>query len=293
MNKFLLRNKMPPMLQGKIAIVTGGARGIGFAIAKELIRNGAKVIICSRTKSDLQKALGILNKKKGIAFGIICDVSRLSDCNKLIKFTLGRSNKIDILINNAGVYGPIGPFEKLNLREWKKAFDINLMGMVYLSHLVIPIMEKNGGGKIINLCGAGVGGSRTMPRFSAYFTSKSAIASFSEVLADELQEKNIQVNSISPGAVNTYLNDYLIKQGAKKAGKQMYEVALKQKKEGGTSPELAAQLIAYLASDLSGHITGRLLSAKWNPPDKLKNIKLTQNFYKLRRIDQELYYEKQ
>ncbi len=293
MNEFLLRNKMSPMLEGKVAIVTGGARGIGFSIAKELIMNGAKVVICSRTKSDLHKALGIFNLKKGVAFGIICDVSKSSECKKLIKFTLRKLNRIDILINNAGVYGPIGLFEKVNLREWKKAFEINLMGMVNLSQLVIPIMQKKGGGKIINLCGAGVGGSKTMPHFSAYFTSKAAIASFSEVLADELQEKNIQVNSISPGAVNTYLNDYLIKQGVKKAGKHMYEVALKQKKEGGMSPELAAQLVAFLSSDLSGHITGRLLSAKWNPPNKLKAVKLTQNLYKLRRIDQELYYEKQ
>lgn len=281
-----------PSVFNKCAIITGGSRGIGLSISQELIRQNTKIVICSRTKSDLQNALVVLNKKRRVAFGIVCDVSRLSDCRKLIKFTLSKLNKIDILINNAGVYGPIGPFEKLDLKEWKKAFEINLMGAVYLSSLVIPIMKKNGGGKIINLCGAGVGGSRTMPRFSAYFTSKSTIASFSEVLADELQKENIQVNSISPGAVNTYLNDYLIKQGVRKVGKQMYEQALKQKREGGTQPELAAQLICYLALDKSNSISGRLLSAKWNPPNKLKNIKLTQNLYKLRRIDQEFYYEK-
>lgn len=277
---------------GKCAIVTGGARGIGFAIAQELTKQGVKVVICSRTKKEVQKALLKLNEKNNSTFGIRCDVSDFNDCKKLIKFAQKKLKKINILVNNAGVYGPIGPFEKLNLREWKKAFGINLMGMVNLSQLVIPIMQKNGGGKIINLCGAGVGGAKSMPRFSAYFTSKAAIASFSEVLADELQEKNIQVNSISPGAVNTYLNDYLIKQGVKKAGKHMYEMALKQKKEGGMSPELAAQLVVFLSSDLSDHITGRLLSAKWNPPEKLKTVKLTQNLYKLRRIDQELYYEK-
>ena len=133
-----------------------------------------------------------------------------------------------------------------------------------------------------------------MPRFTSYFTSKFALAGFSEVLADELSEKNIQVNSISPGAVNTFLNKYLIKQGPKKSGREMYEQALKQKKEGGTPPQIAANLVAYLASDEANHISGRLLSAKWNPPEKLKRIKgFTRNLFRLRRVDQELFYEKE
>lgn len=279
------------MLSKKNAVITGGARGIGFAIAQELVSLEAKVVICSRTKPELQKALLDLNQKGKVAYGIVCDVSKLSDCKKLIKFAQNKLKKIHILINNAGIYGPIGPFEKINLKDWQKALQINLMGMVYCSYLVVPLMEKNGGGKIINLCGAGVGG-KSLPQFSSYFTSKFAVAGFSEVLADELKEKNIQVNSISPGAVNTYLNEYLIKQGSQKSGKEMYEQALIQKSTGGTPPQLAAQLVVYLASDNSNHISGRLLSAKWNPPKDLEKVKLGNNLYKLRRIDQELYYEK-
>ena len=281
------------MLSNKAVLITGGARGIGFEIAKKLTAQGAKVVICSRTRSDLQEALKQLNKKEKVAFGIICDVSTLDDCRKLIKFSRSKLKKIDILVNNAGIYGPIGPFEKVNLKDWQKALQINLMGMVYCSYLVIPSMEKNGGGKIINLCGAGVGG-KSLPRFTAYFTSKFAVAGFSEVLADELKEKNIQVNSISPGAVNTYLNEYLIKQGPNKSGSVMYEQALNQKKTGGIHPKVAAELVAYLASDNSNHISGRLLSAKWNPPESLKEVKkFTGNLFKLRRIDQELFYEKE
>ncbi len=287
------------MLSNKVALITGGARGIGFAIAKELVNQGAIVIICSRTKSEIQKALSALNKKNVVAYGISCDVSKFTDCKKLIKFAQIKLKKIDILVNNAGIYGPIGPFQNLSLNNWNKAFEINFMGIVYLSHLVIPLMEKGGGGKIINLCGAGVGGSKTMPNFSAYFTSKFAVAGFSEVLADELKEKNIQVNAISPGSVNTYLNDYLIKQGPKKSGKEIYQNAIKQKKLGGMPPELAAKLVVYLSSTQSNHITGRLLSAKWNPPAKLRKNeqssstnKLSNNLYKLRRVDQEFIYEK-
>ncbi len=280
------------MLFNKTALITGGARGIGLTIAKELTTQRVKVVICSRTKTDLNNALKILNQKKRVAHGIICDVSKLSSCQRLIKFTRSKLKRIDILVNNAGVYGPIGSLEDINTREFLRTIEINLMGMVYCSNLVIPLMKKQGGGKIINMCGAGVGGSKTMPRFAAYFTSKFAIAGFSEVLAAELQEKNIQVNSISPGAVNTYLNEYLIKQGPKITGNEIYEAAIRRQTEGGTAPELTAKLIAYLCSSKSNHISGRLLSSKWNPPEQLKKIKrFGNNLFKLRRIDQDLYYE--
>lgn len=285
-------NVMFPNLKGKSAIVTGGARGIGFVIAKELISQGAKVVICSRTKSELKNALVLLNKNEKIAFGKVCDVSKLSECKKLIKFAQKKLEKIDILVNNAGIYGPIDPLEKIDLKLWRKALEINLIGMVYLTSLIIPIMKKAAGGKIINLSGGGVGSSNVKPRISAYFTSKIAVAGFSEMIAEELKDHDIQVNSISPGAVNTYLNEYLLKMGPKKAGKEFYEQSLKQKKEGGTPPELAAQLVAFLSSDEANYISGRLLSAKWDNPERLKGKKLSQNLYKLRRIDNNLYYEK-
>lgn len=279
------------MLLNKNAIVTGGARGIGFAIAQELVNQGAKVVICSRTKGELHKALLNLNQNGKMAYGITCDVSKLSDCKRLIKFAQNKLTKINILVNNAGIYGPIGPFEKVDLKQWQKAIQINFLGMVYCSYLVIPLMEKNKSGKIINLCGAGVG-ANSLPRFSAYFISKFAVAGFTEVLADELQGKDIQVNCISPGGVNTYLNEYLLKQGRRKSGKKMYEQALKQKRTGGTPPQLSAKLIAYLSSDESDHLSGRLLSAKWNPIQDLKKIKPNNNLYKLRRVDGKLFYEK-
>lgn len=280
------------MLANKTAIITGGARGIGFAIASELVNQGVKVVICSRTKNELQNALKELNKKNRVAFGKVSDVSKLSDCQKLIAFAQNKLKKIDILVNNAGIYGPIDSFEKININDFKKTIEINLMGMVYCSYFVIPFMKKNGNGKIINLCGAGVGGS-TLPKFAAYFTSKFAVAGFTEVLSDELKEKNIQVNAISPGPVNTYLNKYLIDQGPKKSGKEIYNNAILQQKDGGTSPELAAELVAYLISPQANHITGRLLSAKWNTPEKLKTTKkFSNNLYKLRKINGEQFYEK-
>lgn len=277
----------------KTAIVTGGSRGIGLAIVQGLISQGAKIVICSRTKSELEKALKNLNSKDLVAFGLICDISKISDCKKLITFAQKKLGRIDILINNAGIYGPVGPLEKIDLKDFEKTIKVNLLGAVYCSALVIPLMEENRGGRIINICGAGVGGLQSLPRFAAYFTSKSAIASFSEVLAEECGDKNIQVNAVSPGAVNTYFNDYLIKVGKEKAGKKMYEAALKLKKEGGFSSTLVAKLIVFLCSKDSDHITGRLISAKWDHYEDLKNKKLSNNLYRLRRIDQNFFYEKE
>src|SRR3989344_2715949 len=99
------------LLNDKNIIITGGARGIGFSIAQELVKNGAKVVICSRTKSDLQKALLILNQKDKVAYGIVADVSKFKDSERLIKFAKSKLGGVDILVNNAGIFGPVGLLE--------------------------------------------------------------------------------------------------------------------------------------------------------------------------------------
>lgn len=281
------------MLSGKKAIVTGGARGIGLAITKEFIKNGVTVVICSRTPKELKNAVKELNAAKRNVYDIVADVSDKSHCNKLVDFSNHVLGGIDILVNNAGIYGPIGPLEENSFDLWSKTIQINLLGTVYLSKAVIPIMKKFGRGKIINLCGSGVGGPKSLPRFSAYFSSKIAVSGFTESLAAELKSYNIQVNCVSPGGVYTKLTDYLISTGSKKAGQEIYDEALKQKRSGGINPELVAELVAFLSSDKSDHITGRFLSAKWDDIEKLsKKDKLSANIYRLRRIDDILFYEK-
>lgn len=281
------------MLSGKKAIVTGGARGIGLAIATELINQGATIVICSRTATQLKEASAKLNTIKKNVYEFVADVSDKNSCKELIEYSHKALGNIDILINNAGIYGPIGKLEENDLYLWSKTIQVNLLGAVYLSHLVIPIMKKNGRGKIISVAGSGVGGSKALPRFSAYFTSKTAIVGFTETLAEELKADNIQVNCVSPGGVNTYLTDFLISQGPQKTGKEMYGNAMEQKKSGGTPPELVAELVAFLSSEKANHITGRFLSAKWDKIEKLtKDVKLSANIYRLRRIDDFLFYEK-
>jgi NAD(P)-dependent dehydrogenase (short-subunit alcohol dehydrogenase family) len=154
-------------------------------------------------------------------------------------------------------------------------------------------MKKQGEGKIINLAGAGVGGTRPLARFTAYYTSKMAVTGFTEVIAEEVKEHNIQVNCISPGGVNTYFTDLLLKNGMEKAGKEMFEQAKKQKESGGDSPDLAAQMVMFLASKESTHISGKIISVKWDKIEDLKNINYVKNnLYNLRRIDNIKFYEK-
>lgn len=280
------------MLKGKTAIVTGGTKGIGFAIAKELASNNATVVICSRTKSELSQAVKELSKIKK-SYGVICDVSQFNDCKKLIRFAVSKTKRIDILINNAGIYGPAGLLETNDPEDWQRVLAVNVLGTVYCTKLVLPFMKKRKSGKIINLAGAGVGGTRSLPRFSGYYISKAAIAALTENLGAELEPFSIQVNAIAPGGVASDLNMNLLKLDRSVLGKDMHSMLMELRKTGGTPPDLAAKLVAFLCFAKANHITGRLLSAKWDSLEKLgRKRSFTNNSFRLRRIDNNMFLEK-
>lgn len=275
------------MLQDKTAIVTGGSRGIGFAIAQKLTSLGTRVVICSRTEKELR---GAVEKLGGL--GVVADVSRFEDCQKLIDYAIAQTGRIDILVNNAGVFGPVGLLETNGYEEWEKALGINILGQVYCSKLAIPYMKKQGGGRIINLLGAGVGGTNAIPHFTAYYTTKTAVAGFTECLAEELLQDNIQVNAISPGAVASDLTLSLLNLPKENVGQAMYETSEKLKSGESTSPELAANLVGFLAGPEADGITGRLISAKWDDYKSWSEKKPnSNNLYRLRRIDNKMFLE--
>ena len=252
------------ILSGKSAIVTGGTRNIGRAITEALLKAGAVVMVCARKEDELNKMIAEVDPTGTKMKGVV-----------------------------AGIYGPIGLIEENDTAFWKQAFDVNLFGTVHCTQLVLPHMKKQKSGKIINLAGAGVGGKRPLPRFTAYFASKAAVVALTEAVAAEVAEDNIQVNCISPGAVNSYFTDFLLEQGKDKAGDVMYQQALKTKEEGGDPPELAGETAVFLASQESNHITGKMLSAKWDKKeDLIKQNPLKDNLYNLRRIDDVMFYEK-
>jgi len=279
-------------MKKKIAIVTGGARGIGAAIAQRIAGENYHVVICSRSQQEIDDFIKTMSRLKLQLSGLVTDISKFGQCQRLFNFIQGLNGELEILVNNAGIYGPIGKLEENSYLEWEDTIRINLLGTVYCTQLAIPIMQKRKSGKIINICGGGVGGKDPLARFSAYYTSKTAIAGFTEVTAAELAEYNIQVNCIAPGAVNSRFTVYLISQGRNKAGDEMYTKAIKQKKTGGDSPELAARLVSFLISNKANHISGCLLSAKWDKKGELSDSRtFTPNLYKLRRSDNRNFWD--
>lgn len=281
------------MLEEKTVIITGGTRGIGRAILEEYMREGAMILFCSRHKEDVSELCLELDPSGERLFGMECDVSDYKNSNNLIEEGIRLFGKIDVLINNAGIYGPIGPLETNKPEEWLGAIRVNLLSAVYTSQAVISHMKKEKSGKIINLAGAGVGGSNPLARFSSYYASKGAIVAFTEVLASEVRDNNIQVNCISPGIVVTHLTEHLLKQDKELVGKEFYEKNVASKELGGDSPELAAKLAVFLGGNDSNHITGKQISAKWDDIGQMKKTNpLPENLYNLRRIDNVFFYGK-
>jgi 3-oxoacyl-[acyl-carrier protein] reductase len=278
-------------LKDKIIILTGGGRGIGQCVALKCAKEGATIVLLSRTMSELQNSLNYIQPFSPTSIANKVDVSvpaELSNCYHELR---ERFSRIDVLINNAGVQAPIGLFHQNDFNLWTKNIEINLFGTANLCHLVLPQMILQGKGKIINMSGGGATGTR--PNFSAYAVAKTAVVRLTENLADEYRSFNIDVNAVSPGAVNTKMLDEVIASNDL-AGKEFSE-ALKRQSSGGTDPSIAASLIAFLASDASDGITGKLISAPWDPWENdqfCENLRNDKDLATLRRIDNKYYFKK-
>lgn len=271
-------------LSNRVAIITGGSRGIGKAVTKAFLREGAKVVIAARTKIEIDTTIKEL-KKEGTIIGFPTDVSNREDVQKLIEQTLIKYGSIDILVNAAGIQDPIGPLTEVDIQEWINNIQINLIGTVICCKTILPIMIAKKRGKIINFSGGGATSPR--PYFSAYACSKTAIVRFTETLAIEVKDYAIDVNAIAPGAIPTTMLEEIIR-ARNKAGEKEFSDAVECVQKGGTSPELAAELAVFLASEYSNGLSGRLISAVWddwkNFDKKISEI-TNSHLYTLRRID--------
>lgn len=272
------------ILKGKTTIITGGSRGIGKGVASAFAKEGAYLILSSRTVSELEAAKGEL-ESYGTRIEIFpADVSHPKEAANLVDFALEKFGSIDILVNCAGIYGPIGFVTDIDTEKWIEAIHINLYGTFLCIKAVLPTMIKNKRGKIINLSGGGA--VSPLPRFSAYSASKAAVVRLTETLAEEVKEYNIDINAIAPGAVNTRLLDEVLEAG-EAAGKNFITRAIKQKQEGGVPPEKVAELAVFLASPQSDGLTGRLISLLWDNwreiPQHLDKI-MSSDIYTLRRV---------
>jgi 3-oxoacyl-[acyl-carrier protein] reductase len=252
-------------LAGRTAIVTGASQGLGLVIAEALARAGADLMLCARTGGDLEKAVKDLRARypSRTIHWRAANIGRREDVDALFDEAIKAFGAIHVLVNNAGVHGPLGSIETVDWDAWVDAIHVNLMGTAYACRRAVAAFKTSGGGKIINLSGGGA--TAPQPGLTAYGASKAAVVRLTETLAHEVQDFRIDVNAVAPGALITRLTQELADAGADKIGEDYHRRVLAMMEKGGGSADKAAALCVYLASAASDGVTGRLISAAWDP----------------------------
>ena len=243
-------------LEGRVALVTGGGRGIGRAIALAYAAEGANLTLAARTRAELRETSDIITGRFGTAVHtVVADVSSRRQVNNMVASTLETFGAIDVLVNNAGNLGPVGRLWENDPDEWERTIAIHLFGTYNGCRAVIPHMLKRGCGRIVNM--AGVGG----PNVTAYDVAKTAIVNLTENLALELADTTITVNAISPGSIHTRMWEETRDMALKIGDTAMYRQGVQVTSGKGASIERAAQLAVFLGSDSCGKLSGRLVRA--------------------------------
>jgi NAD(P)-dependent dehydrogenase (short-subunit alcohol dehydrogenase family) len=223
-------------LKDKVALITGGGRGIGKAIALAFAREGAKLALCARTAAELEQTVDEIRALKGEAEGWICDVAVEEPVKEFVANAQKQFGRIDVLVNNAGVMTRPVPITELDVKKWDYTIAVNLRGPFLVTQAVLPIMTKQKSGSIINV--SSMIGRGAYANFIAYATSKWGLEGFTQTLAAEARSSNIRVNSVEPGYVATKLTGY-----------------------SGSRPESITDVFVYLASDESKGVTAKMLSS--------------------------------
>jgi NAD(P)-dependent dehydrogenase (short-subunit alcohol dehydrogenase family) len=233
------------ILRGKVALVTGGSRGIGRAIAAAYVQNGASVFICGRNANDIGAALREIRQTDGVIDGIAGDIGRAQDVENIVGKTVQRFGAIDVLVNNASILGPREPIANYPLAAWDEVIRINLTGLFLMTRTVLPIMLERTSGSMINVT-SGVGRSGKA-RWGAYAVSKAGLECFTQVIADEVSQAGIRVNSVNPAATRTRMRA---------------EAYPTEDPQALPAAEEITRVFVYLASDASVGVTGQSLEAR-------------------------------
>jgi NAD(P)-dependent dehydrogenase (short-subunit alcohol dehydrogenase family) len=274
-------------LKGKNVVITGASQGLGKELARRFLGEGADIAICARNAGLLNTAraeLGAEFPSRRI-FSQPCDVSKEEQVGAFVAVALNEFSRIDAVLLNAGIYGPMGATDTVPLDEWWQAMEVNVLGVLLPCRALIPVFKKQGGGKIIILSGGGA--TNPLPNISAYAASKAAVVRLAETLAEELRPFGIDVNCIAPGAMKTRMVEQVLEAGPEAVGQSFYEKNMKWADEGATPLDVPAGLAAYLASTESDGITGKLISAQWDPWTNLQEHSeelRASDIYCLRRI---------
>ena len=223
-------------LKDKVALITGGGRGIGKAVALAYGREGAKLAICARTGSELEETAKEIRALGADCLAVVCDVSLEESVAKTAQEVQGKFGRIDVLINNAGVMTRPTPLAELEVRKWDYTISVNLRGPFLMTRALLPLMMRQKSGSIINVSSSI--GRGAYANFAAYAASKWGIEGLTQTLAAEVSPHNIRVNSVEPGYVATKLTGY-----------------------HGSRPDSVTEVFVFLGADESKGITGRMLSS--------------------------------
>ena len=243
-------------LEGKSALITGGGRGIGQAIARAYAAEGARLMLAARTDRELQDTANAIRADFGTeVVTVLADVSQREQVENAVTRTLEQYGTIDILVNNAGNPGEIGPLWRLDPERWADVISVHVLGTFYGCRAAIPAMLERGAGRIVNM--AGVGG----PNDTSYDAAKTAIVNMTENLAQELAGTGITVNAISPGSIHTRMWEEVRDMALAAGDMAMHEKGILVTSGGGASIKRAAELALLLGSDECGPLSGRLIRA--------------------------------
>src|SRR5579885_642688 len=254
-------------LGGQVAVVTGGGRGIGRAIAEALSASGAAVAVIARSKNELEETVAKITASGGRAYSFPADVTDSASIAEAIAGIEELLGPIDLLVNNAGVLSPIGPFAENDFDEWWRAMDINLRGAALCSKLVLKSMIARFRGRIINVSSGGA--TVAIAHFSSYITAKTALVRFTECIANELRPFGVSVFAISPGTVRTPMSEHSLfsDEGQKWFPwfKEIFDQGL------DIPPERPAQLVVELASGKADELSGCFFQPSDNLHAMVKN----------------------
>ena len=242
-------------LQGKVAIVTGGGRGIGKAIAQGFAKAGARVAITSRKMNELEATAAEIKAFGGEAFPVPAHLGKMDEIGRMVSAVMDKFGRIDILVNNAGTAPALASVLDSEERLWETIMNLNMKGLYFTSQAVARVMKKQGGGKIINI--ASVDGFKPEPGVSIYSISKAGVRMVTRAFAMELAPFNIQVNTIAPGPISTkMLNSHWSHLPPEEAQKQKEAMAGMTAMGRLGEPEEIAGAAVYLASAASSYTTG-------------------------------------
>lgn len=277
------------MTPGKhLVVVTGASRGLGLLIAKKYWDAGDSIILVARNTVDLKNIVDQYKKSAKTDQKVIffrSDLSNPEDIPDLVKKIRDDAGDPDILVNNAAIQGPIGPFQTNDWDQWQACINVCLISPVMLCRGFLPAMMSRNYGRIVNISGGGATAPR--PNFSSYATAKCGLVRFSETLAKETESFNITVNCVSPGAMNSGLTRQILSAGKDVAGISEFKTAQRIANEGPLTERRAADLVHFLTTDTCSGISGKIISAVWDRweslPDNFRKLDAS-DVYTLRRI---------